>query len=74
MASLWGERGGAAGDRFESGSGSVPFLPSSRKVVDQVLAVFQLDKAIYELYYEFNNRPDWLKIPLRGIQRILARR
>ena len=26
-----------------------------------------LDKALYELLYELNNRPDWVRIPLQGI-------
>jgi maltose alpha-D-glucosyltransferase/alpha-amylase len=30
-----------------------------------------LHKAIYELYYEFNNRPEWIGVPLRGILGVL---
>jgi maltose alpha-D-glucosyltransferase/alpha-amylase len=26
-----------------------------------------LEKALYELLYELNNRPAWLRIPLAGI-------
>ncbi len=42
------------------------FLPTgpARSVL---LDAFLLDKAFYELQYEFNNRPDWLHIPLAGI-------
>ena len=28
-----------------------------------------LDKALYELAYELNNRPDWVRIPLTGISK-----
>jgi maltose alpha-D-glucosyltransferase/alpha-amylase len=33
--------------------------------------VFLLRKAIYELGYELNNRPDWVKIPLQGILELM---
>jgi predicted trehalose synthase len=33
--------------------------------------VFELEKAIYELRYELNNRPDWVGIPVAGILRLL---
>jgi len=32
-----------------------------------VVAVFELEKAAYEVVYEANNRPDWIAIPLRGL-------
>ena len=32
-----------------------------------VLRALVLDKALYELNYELNNRPDWVRIPLVGI-------
>jgi maltokinase len=38
---------------------------------DRLLAVFELEKAVYELRYELNNRPDWLSIPVAGIVRLL---
>ena len=33
--------------------------------------VFELEKAVYELRYELNNRPDWVRIPVAGIVRML---
>ena len=41
--------------------------------MDKLLAVFELEKAVYELRYELNNRPDWVKIPVAGIVRLLER-
>jgi len=37
-----------------------------------LLKLFELDKALYELRYELNNRPAWVGIPLQGIQESLA--
>ena len=36
-----------------------------------MLAIFELEKAVYELRYELNNRPDWAAIPAAGIVRLL---
>ena len=39
----------------------------SGAAMDKLLKVFELEKAVYELRYELNNRPDWVSIPLDGI-------
>jgi predicted trehalose synthase len=39
--------------------------------VERLLAVFELEKAVYELRYELDNRPDWVEIPVEGIRRLL---
>jgi maltokinase len=46
-------------------------LPAGRHGVEQLLSVFELEKAVYELRYELNNRPDWMRIPVAGILRLL---
>ena len=46
-------------------------LPPGQAATDQLLAIFELEKAVYELRYELNNRPDWVRIPVAGIQRLL---
>ena len=43
------------------------FVPVKDTDRDALLQLFVLDKALYELNYELNNRPDWARIPLRGI-------
>jgi maltose alpha-D-glucosyltransferase/alpha-amylase len=47
------------------------FLPKSRDEMKLLLDLFILEKAIYELGYELNNRPDWVDVPLAGIREIL---
>lgn len=47
------------------------FLPNRRVELDILLRTHVLEKALYELGYELNNRPDWLKIPLEGIVGLL---
>ena len=44
-----------------------PFLPGEPAHLDRLLGAFLLDKALYELLYELNNRPGWIRIPVRGI-------
>ncbi len=46
-------------------------LPAGQQAIDKLLAIFELEKAVYELRYELNNRPDWVGIPVAGIVRLL---
>jgi maltose alpha-D-glucosyltransferase/alpha-amylase len=43
------------------------FLPSKPEHIDVLLNAYLLEKALYEIVYELNNRPDWVRIPLRGV-------
>lgn len=47
------------------------FIPENDEDFDILMNTFLLDKAIYELNYELNNRPDWVLIPLTGIKAIM---
>ena len=51
---------------FEEAEGAL-FTEPDRQRQKLLLDVFLLQKALYETTYELNNRPDWVKIPLRGI-------
>ncbi len=42
-------------------------VPADEAGFRHLLDVFLLDKALYELVYELNNRPTWVRIPLSGI-------
>lgn len=46
-------------------------LPRSESAVENLLSIYELEKAIYELQYELDNRPDWVSIPVAGIRRLL---
>ena len=48
-----------------------PTLVPSGAAMDKLLRVFELEKAVYELRYELNHRPDWVGIPVAGIMRML---
>ena len=71
-AELWAQQ---AGDAFLkaylSRAHTGGFLPSDPVQIQALLDVFCLEKALYELIYELNHRPAWVRIPLRGILRAL---
>ncbi len=46
-------------------------LPEDPDALSILLDAYLLDKAVYEIGYELNNRPDWVTVPLRGILRLL---
>jgi maltokinase len=76
------QRGKPAPEGWEE-RGREAFLSGYLETVDQVLmppgeaptrtllSIFELEKAVYELRYELNNRPDWVGIPVAGIARLL---
>ncbi len=47
------------------------FIPEDREELQTLLQTYLLEKAVYELGYELNNRPDWVQIPIRGIEFVL---
>jgi len=53
-------------------SGDASFLPKTADERRVLLDAHLLDKALYELVYELNNRPEWVTIPLRGIAALLG--
>ncbi len=52
-------------------AGQAGFLPRDERELQILLSALYLEKAIYELGYELNNRPEWVNIPLQGILQLL---
>ena len=57
---------------FFDATAQAAFMPKSREEIDLWLNVCLLEKAVYELSYELNNRPDWIEVPIAGILEILC--
>jgi maltose alpha-D-glucosyltransferase/alpha-amylase len=48
------------------------FFPEDPVQLQALLDIYLLEKAVYEVGYELNNRPDWVKVPLQGILQLLG--
>jgi trehalose synthase-fused probable maltokinase len=59
------------GKYFETAKNAA-YLPATQAEIQTVLELHLLEKAIYELGYELNNRPTWVGIPLQGISKLLS--
>jgi maltose alpha-D-glucosyltransferase/alpha-amylase len=46
-------------------------VPQTTDDLDLQLSTMLLEKALYELRYELNSRPDWVRIPLKGILEVV---
>jgi maltose alpha-D-glucosyltransferase/alpha-amylase len=69
-ADVWRQWAAAAflGAYRETAAGAT-FLPADRGQRLHLLECFMFEKALYELQYELDHRPDWVRIPLAGILR-----
>jgi predicted trehalose synthase len=47
------------------------FWPESQAEFQVLLDTHLLEKVVYEVSYELNHRPDWVRIPVRGLREIL---
>jgi maltose alpha-D-glucosyltransferase/alpha-amylase len=56
---------------YQTTMGSSPLVPEGRQF-DGLLTALMLEKALYELNYELNTRPDWVRIPLIGILKLAS--
>jgi maltose alpha-D-glucosyltransferase/alpha-amylase len=59
----------AAAEAKAAGTGAAD--PQALSQGDGLLGLFELEKALYELTYEVKTRPDWARIPLDGVLKLL---
>ncbi len=50
------------------------FMPKTDKEINLLLDSYVLEKTLYEIDYELNNRPDWLPVPIKGLFHLLEGR
>ena len=71
-ARFWADSVSAAFLRsYLTTAGKASFVPQTTEDLDLQLSTMLLEKALYELRYELNSRPDWVRIPLRGILEVV---
>jgi maltose alpha-D-glucosyltransferase/alpha-amylase len=64
----WREAAAAAFLRgYRRATAEVPSVPADPGVMEDFLILFVLEKMLYELRYELDNRPDWAAIPLAAL-------
>jgi maltose alpha-D-glucosyltransferase/alpha-amylase len=49
----------------------LPILPATKEGKKVLFDAYLMEKALYEVNYELNNRPDWVNLPLQGVLQIL---
>jgi len=52
---------------YHSAIAASPSLLPGRETARELLGAYVTEKALYELMYELNNRPNWIRIPIEGI-------
>jgi maltose alpha-D-glucosyltransferase/alpha-amylase len=57
---------------YAAGAAGHAWWPGDAATADRLVAILALDKAVYELAYELRHRPDWVEIPLAGLEAAIA--
>lgn len=55
-------------DAYRTLAAGRPWWPADPATADRLLAVLEIDKAVSELDYELDHRPDWVEVPLAAIE------
>jgi len=56
---------------YQEAVGDAVCQPQDPEVAQSLLRLFLIEKALYEIRYELENRPGWVTIPLNGLLRLL---
>jgi maltose alpha-D-glucosyltransferase/alpha-amylase len=69
---LWKERTrGAFLDGYAEGVRGAVSYPEEAEHARALINLFTLEKALHEIHYELDNRPDWVGIPIKGVLDLL---
>jgi maltose alpha-D-glucosyltransferase / alpha-amylase len=72
---LWEERTRRAFlDGYAEGVRGAVSYPEEGEHARALIELFTLEKALYEIRYELDNRPDWVGIPIKGVLDLLLER
>ena len=71
--SLWAGSAFVAAYLREVRGADPALVPDDPEALEALVTAYTLEKATYELHYELNNRPTWVRIPLSGIANLLGR-
>ena len=58
--------------RYLATAGGAPFVPRAPAELASALDAYQLEKALYEVGFELDARPDWVRIPILGILELMS--
>ena len=73
-AAWWSHRVGSAFVRsYLADLEDSPLLPDTTAAIDSLLNAFMMSTALREVHWELANRPDWVRIPVAGVRRMLGR-
>ncbi|OJH41675.1 phosphotransferase [Cystobacter ferrugineus] len=59
---------------YRATTAGAAFLPQSEASFTAMLGAFELEKMLYEVRYELQNRPDWVRIPVQALMRMEVRK
>jgi len=58
---------------YRTGVGGAACWPQNARDAERLIALFQVEKALYELRYEIEQRPAWIGVPIGGLRRLIAK-